>query len=65
MNKWNYDEDRIAYADGTGTYNEGYYFADQSAYECGTSPVGGPYATREAAISARDNWDAADKEDGE
>lgn len=62
MNKWNYDEDRIAYADGTGTYNAGYYFADQAAYECGTEPVQGPFRTRRAAIAARDKWDAEEAE---
>ena len=57
MNKWNYDEDRIAYADGTGTYDAGFYFADVAANECGAEPVGGPFKTRDAAISARDKWD--------
>lgn len=54
MNKWNYDEDRLAFCDGTGNYSEGYYFADQAAYECGTEPVQGPFATRQEAIEARD-----------
>ena len=47
--KWNYETGNVAFADGTGTYAEGWYAAAPSTVECGQSPDAGPYATREQA----------------
>ena len=53
MKNWNWDETRIAHADGTGTYEEGFYVADQAAYDCGTEPVAGPFKTYGEAMRRR------------
>ena len=44
--KWNYDENNVAYADGTGTYAAGWYAASPSTGGAGQSPESGPFATR-------------------
>ena len=52
--KWKYDDDRVAHADGTGTYAEGWYAAAPSTAEAGQSPDAGPFATREEAVVRAD-----------
>ena len=47
---WKYDDDRVAHADGTGTYEKGWYAAAPSTAEAGQSPNAGPFATREEAV---------------
>lgn len=55
--KWKYDDYRVAYADGTGTYDEGLYAAAPSTAEAGQSPDAGPFATREEAEAAAQRLD--------
>lgn len=47
--KWTYEADNVEFADGTGTYEEGWYAASPSTVEAGQSPERGPFATRELA----------------
>jgi len=47
--KWHYEDENVAYADGTGTYEKGWYAASPSTVEAGQSPERGPFATRELA----------------
>lgn len=48
--KWTYDNN-VAYADGTGTYEAGWYAAAPTTADFGESPESGPFATREEAES--------------
>lgn len=47
--KWTYEADSVAFADGSGTYEEGWYAASPSTVGAGQSPDRGPFATRELA----------------
>ena len=54
MSKWNWSENHTAYADGTGTYEAGWYATSESGYLCGSGPEAGPFATEaEAAVAAK------------
>ncbi len=50
--KWKYEDGNVAYADGTGTYAEGWYSATALTAEAGQSPELGPFDTREQAVEA-------------
>jgi len=50
--KWKYEAGNVAYADGTGTYEEGWYAASPLTVDAGQSPERGPFETREQADAA-------------
>jgi len=62
--KWHYENENIAYADGTGTYEKGWYAASPSTVEAGGSPDAGPFSRRPTAEKrakelARDEHEAS------
>lgn len=57
MRGWNWEEGNVAYADGTGTFEAGWYaISESSRLSCG-EPDDGPFGTREEAEAAAQRLD--------
>lgn len=51
MSKWRYDTaDNVAFADGSGTYERGWYAASPSTVEAAGAPEKGPFGERADAV---------------
>ena len=59
--KWKYEDGNVAYADGTGTYEEGWYAATALTVESGQSPELGPFGKREQAVAAAEELEKEDQ----